>query len=180
MRNRKHEPHKKGPAVITSSNEPVAALLPQHSHQMHHSPSFGAAPLPAGRQSTASAQPAAAGAAGDTSSSSMQHDFDVVMCGGTLGIVVALALQQQGYRVAVVEKRRVEGRTQEWNSSRHECQVGKQSTSTRLRSRHCSHRYMSALSTRVFSPVQSHYACTSGHMLGDSPAGTDVAWLLGA
>jgi lycopene cyclase CruP len=45
------------------------------------------------------------------------------MCGGVLGIVVALALQQQGFRVAVVEKRLVEGRTQEWNSSRHECQV---------------------------------------------------------
>jgi lycopene cyclase CruP len=46
------------------------------------------------------------------------------MCGGTLGICVALALQQQGLRVAVVEKRRVEGRLQEWNSSRHEIQVG--------------------------------------------------------
>jgi hypothetical protein len=47
----------------------------------------------------------------------------VIMCGGTLGICVALALQQQGYRVAVVERRRVEGRLQEWNSSRHEMQV---------------------------------------------------------
>jgi hypothetical protein len=46
------------------------------------------------------------------------------MCGGTLGICMALALQQQGLRVAVVEKRRVEGRLQEWNSSRHEMQVG--------------------------------------------------------
>jgi 2-polyprenyl-6-methoxyphenol hydroxylase-like FAD-dependent oxidoreductase len=45
------------------------------------------------------------------------------MCGGVLGIVIALALQRQGFRVAVVEKRLVEGRTQEWNSSRHECQV---------------------------------------------------------
>lgn len=46
------------------------------------------------------------------------------MCGGTLGICVALALQQKGFRVAVVEKRRVEGRLQEWNTSRHELQVG--------------------------------------------------------
>jgi heterodisulfide reductase subunit A-like polyferredoxin len=75
------------------------------------------------------AEPAAAAAActGSSSSSStsdaVQPDFDVILCGGVLGIVVALALQQQGFRVAVVEKRLVEGRTQEWNSSRHECQV---------------------------------------------------------
>jgi 2-polyprenyl-6-methoxyphenol hydroxylase-like FAD-dependent oxidoreductase len=47
----------------------------------------------------------------------------VVMCGGTLGVCVALALQQRGWRVAVVERRVVEGRLQEWNSSRHEVQV---------------------------------------------------------
>lgn len=47
-------------------------------------------------------------------------DYDVTVCGGTLGIFVALALQQRGHRVAVIERRRVEGRTQEWNISRHE------------------------------------------------------------
>jgi lycopene cyclase CruP len=58
-----------------------------------------------------------------SNSSPVETEFDVVVCGGTLGICVALALQQKGFRVAVVEKRRVEGRLQEWNSSRHEIQV---------------------------------------------------------
>jgi lycopene cyclase CruP len=45
-------------------------------------------------------------------------DFDVCVCGGTLGIGLALCLQMQGQRVCIVEKRRVEGRRQEWNISR--------------------------------------------------------------
>ena len=50
----------------------------------------------------------------------LEHDaeFDVSICGGTLGIGLALALQKQGHSVCVVEKRKVEGRTQEWNISR--------------------------------------------------------------
>lgn len=42
------------------------------------------------------------------------------MCGGTLGLLPALALAGRGWRVAVVERRLAEGRTQEWNSSRAE------------------------------------------------------------
>jgi heterodisulfide reductase subunit A-like polyferredoxin len=61
--------------------------------------------------------------ASSSSSSPVETEFDIVVCGGTLGICIALALQQKGFRVAVVEKRRVEGRLQEWNSSRHEIQV---------------------------------------------------------
>ncbi len=48
------------------------------------------------------------------------HDFDVVICGGTLGIFLATTLQQQGYQVAVIEKGILQGREQEWNISRHE------------------------------------------------------------
>ncbi|KAK9789952.1 hypothetical protein WJX73_001292 [Symbiochloris irregularis] len=50
-------------------------------------------------------------------------DYDVVVCGGTLGLFLALALQLRGCSVCVVERRRVEGRSQEWNISRHELQV---------------------------------------------------------
>lgn len=47
-------------------------------------------------------------------------DFDVVVCGGTLGIFIALALQLKGYKVCVVEAGRLRGREQEWNISRKE------------------------------------------------------------
>jgi len=47
-------------------------------------------------------------------------DFDAVVCGGTLGLMAAATLQLRGHRVAVVDKRIIEGRTQEWNISRGE------------------------------------------------------------
>jgi lycopene cyclase CruP len=47
-------------------------------------------------------------------------EYDVVVAGGTLGLLVALALAKRGRRVAVVERRRAEGRDQEWNCSRGE------------------------------------------------------------
>jgi hypothetical protein len=54
----------------------------------------------------------------NTSASNM--DFDVVVCGGTLGIFIALALQLKGYNVCVIEAGRLQGREQEWNISRQE------------------------------------------------------------
>lgn len=48
------------------------------------------------------------------------YDFDVIICGGTLGIFLATTLQQKGYQVAVIEKGILQGREQEWNISRHE------------------------------------------------------------
>lgn len=50
-------------------------------------------------------------------------DFDVCICGGTLGVVLALALQMQGHTVCIVEKRRVQGRAQEWNISRNDYDI---------------------------------------------------------
>lgn len=50
------------------------------------------------------------------------YDFDVIICGGTLGIFLATSLQQQGYQVAIIEKGILQGREQEWNISRHELQ----------------------------------------------------------
>lgn len=46
--------------------------------------------------------------------------FDVVVCGGTLGIFVATALCSKGLRVGVVEKNLLKGREQEWNISQKE------------------------------------------------------------
>mmetsp|Transcript_93981 Transcript_93981/g.166343 ORF Transcript_93981/g.166343 Transcript_93981/m.166343 type:complete len:701 (-) Transcript_93981:20-2122(-) len=47
-------------------------------------------------------------------------DFDVVVCGGTIGILLAAALQLRGLSVAVVEAGKLRGRTQDWNASRKE------------------------------------------------------------
>lgn len=50
-------------------------------------------------------------------------DWDVVICGGTLGILLGTALVKQGWRVALLERGALRGRQQEWNTSRHELQV---------------------------------------------------------
>ncbi|WNZ22366.1 FAD-binding oxidoreductase [Leptolyngbya sp. NK1-12] len=50
-------------------------------------------------------------------------DWDVVICGGTLGILIGAALAQRGWRVALLERGILRGRTQEWNISRRELQV---------------------------------------------------------
>jgi len=44
-------------------------------------------------------------------------DYDVVICGGTLGIFFATALQLQGLKVCVMEAGALRGREQEWNIS---------------------------------------------------------------
>ncbi|KZV34438.1 hypothetical protein F511_23412 [Dorcoceras hygrometricum] len=46
--------------------------------------------------------------------------FDIIVCGGTLGIFVATALSSRGLRVGIVEKAALQGREQEWNISRKE------------------------------------------------------------
>lgn len=46
--------------------------------------------------------------------------YDVIMCGGTLGIFLATTLAQRGLRVLVVERGVLRGRSQEWNISRKE------------------------------------------------------------
>jgi lycopene cyclase CruP len=50
-------------------------------------------------------------------------DWDVVICGGTLGILIGAALAKRGWRVALLEKGILRGRTQEWNISRRELEV---------------------------------------------------------
>jgi lycopene cyclase CruP len=50
-------------------------------------------------------------------------DWDVIICGGTLGILLGTALVQKGLRVAILERGELRGRSQEWNTSRHELQV---------------------------------------------------------
>lgn len=49
-----------------------------------------------------------------------QPDWDVVVAGGTLGIMIGCALAQRGWRIAVLERGVLRGRDQEWNISRQE------------------------------------------------------------
>ena len=50
-------------------------------------------------------------------------DWDVVVCGGTLGILIGCALAGLGWRVALIERGILRGREQEWNISRKELEV---------------------------------------------------------
>jgi len=50
-------------------------------------------------------------------------DWDVVICGGTLGILLGVALVQKGWRVTLIERGILKGREQEWNISRQELNV---------------------------------------------------------
>jgi len=50
-------------------------------------------------------------------------DWDVVICGGTLGILIGCALVKRGWRVALLERGILRGREQEWNISRLELEV---------------------------------------------------------
>lgn len=50
-------------------------------------------------------------------------DWDVVICGGTLGIFMGCALVRRGWRVALLERGVLRGRKQEWNISRQELEV---------------------------------------------------------
>ncbi|MEG4088098.1 FAD-dependent oxidoreductase [Microcoleus sp. Pol12B4] len=47
-------------------------------------------------------------------------DFDIVIGGGTLGILIGTALAVRGWRVALLERGILRGRKQEWNISRKE------------------------------------------------------------
>lgn len=50
-------------------------------------------------------------------------EFDLVICGGTLGILLGAALQNLGWQVGLIEKGILQGREQEWNISRQELSV---------------------------------------------------------
>ncbi len=50
-------------------------------------------------------------------------DYDVLICGGTLGILIGSALAVKGLRVALMERGILRGREQEWNISRKELDV---------------------------------------------------------
>jgi len=55
-----------------------------------------------------------------SSESIIDFDCDVVICGGTLGILLAATLQRLGIRVVLIERGILQGRKQEWNISRQE------------------------------------------------------------
>ncbi|AFZ57722.1 FAD-binding oxidoreductase [Anabaena cylindrica FACHB-243] len=50
-------------------------------------------------------------------------DWDVIICGGTLGILIGCTLAVRGVRVALLERGFLRGREQEWNISRKELEV---------------------------------------------------------
>ncbi|MBR8827264.1 MAG: FAD-binding oxidoreductase [Gomphosphaeria aponina SAG 52.96 = DSM 107014] len=50
-------------------------------------------------------------------------EWDVVISGGTLGILIGAALQRRGIKVALLERGILRGREQEWNISRQELKV---------------------------------------------------------
>ncbi len=52
-----------------------------------------------------------------------ETDWDVLICGGTLGIFIGAALAVRGWRVALIERGILRGREQEWNVSRKELAV---------------------------------------------------------
>jgi hypothetical protein len=56
----------------------------------------------------------------EVSLGSRKLDYDVVVCGGTLGIFFATALQLKGHKVCVLEAGQLRGREQEWNISMEE------------------------------------------------------------
>lgn len=57
------------------------------------------------------------------SQDTIEVEWDVVICGGTLGILLGAALAQRGWRIALLERGMLRGRDQEWNISRKELQV---------------------------------------------------------
>ena len=59
----------------------------------------------------------------DEELASASCDYDVAVCGGTLGILLAAALQHRGQRVVVIERGPLKGREQEWNISRPELEA---------------------------------------------------------
>jgi lycopene cyclase CruP len=50
-------------------------------------------------------------------------EWDVIISGGTLGILMGAALVQLGWRVLLIERGKLRGRDQEWNISRKELQA---------------------------------------------------------
>ena len=52
-----------------------------------------------------------------------ETEWDVVICGGTLGLLMGCVLVQRGWRVALLERGTLRGRDQEWNISRRELAV---------------------------------------------------------
>ncbi|MGL5080910.1 MAG: FAD-binding oxidoreductase [Microcoleaceae cyanobacterium] len=50
-------------------------------------------------------------------------NYDILVCGGTLGILIGASLALRGWRVGLIERGVLRGRDQEWNVSRRELEV---------------------------------------------------------
>ncbi len=58
-----------------------------------------------------------------SSETTKDYDSDIIICGGTLGIILGTALQKLGWKVILIERGILQGRVQEWNISRDEIQT---------------------------------------------------------
>ena len=131
MKQQKDEPHKSGPTVITVNPNPLSAATNNFSSSAASTPnaiassSSSSSGIANSSSSSTSVNSGSSSRLEMKSAGSNVESYDVVMCGGTLGLLVATVLQQQGYTVCIVEKRKAEGRTQEWNTSREELKVGR-------------------------------------------------------
>jgi lycopene cyclase CruP len=105
---------------MTTQTEQVLAKLPgtlaalQRADELWRSLREGTLPVP----SVVTVAPSAA-----VSETGASPDWDVVICGGTLGILLGATLVQRGWRVALLERGTLRGRDQEWNISRRELDV---------------------------------------------------------
>ncbi|NJK39348.1 MAG: FAD-binding oxidoreductase [Oscillatoriales cyanobacterium RM2_1_1] len=50
-------------------------------------------------------------------------EYDILICGGTLGIMLGTSLVLRGWRVGLIERGSLRGRDQEWNISRRELDI---------------------------------------------------------
>jgi hypothetical protein len=111
-------PRLQAAAAGTLQRRPCAYLGPQPP------PTLTPCPLQALRQSEHEPdRPRPSCVASSPRPLAARPEYDAVVCGGTLGMFLATALQLKGHRVCVVERRVAQGRLQEWNSSRAELQV---------------------------------------------------------
>lgn len=107
----------------TSSHTSHRPPTPKVSRASNKRPSSPSTSSHASSSSPPSSQVASPSSSASSSASHLPLPptlYDVVVCGGTLGVFVGAALAQRGWRVAVVERGPLRGRAQEWNISRRE------------------------------------------------------------
>lgn len=113
-------------SILVALSDFKSGMMPTHAIVAALQTGSAAAPAPQfvktiSNTSVKSVTPAATSSSNSSSSTTTTPCmYDVVVAGGTLGVFIAAALAAKGWRVAVVERGILAGRTQEWNISRKE------------------------------------------------------------